>query len=104
VAAVFDDEQQCLNRIFHTEIKNLLVGIGVTATVLASLRMGSKYALSTIFGEAKSKAFKEAEVEAKKRGTEGFQNRMGRNNLHHCVIRCLLDRFMWKFSLLFLFI
>jgi hypothetical protein len=77
-SSVFDDEQQCLSQIVRTEVKNLLVGVGVTAAVLVSLRLGSKHVLSTMFGEAKSKAFKEAEIDARRRGTEGFQKSLGR--------------------------
>jgi hypothetical protein len=79
---VFDDEQQTLNRIFYSEVKNMLLGVGVTAISLASLRMGSRHALSSVFGEKKAKALKVAEFHAKQAGTEGIQNRIGTITQH----------------------
>jgi hypothetical protein len=74
---LFEDEQQMLNKIFYSEVKNLLFGVGVTAVTLVSLRTGSRYALSKMFGDAKAQAFREAETQAKLVGTEGVQNRVG---------------------------
>lgn len=70
----FEDEDQILNTIFQTEMKNVLVGVGASVTALASLRfVRSSYASSTVFGYVKAKAMQEAEREGKKRGTDTFQ-------------------------------
>jgi hypothetical protein len=70
----FEDEDQTLNTIFQTEIKNILVGVGASVAALASLRfVRSSYASSTVFGYVKAKAIQEAEIEGKKRGTDRFQ-------------------------------
>ena len=70
----FEDEDQILNTIFQTEMKNILVGVGASMAALASLRfVRSSYASSTVFGSVKAKAMQEAEREGKKRGTDTFQ-------------------------------
>lgn len=70
----FEDEDQILNTIFQTEIKNILVGVVASVAALASLRfVRSSYASSTVFGYVKAKAMQEAEIEGKKRGTDTFQ-------------------------------
>ena len=70
----FEDEDQILNTIFQTEMKNILVGVGASLAALASLRfVRSSYASSTVFGSVKAKAMQEAEREGKKRGTDTFQ-------------------------------
>jgi hypothetical protein len=70
----FEDEDQTLNMIFQTEIKNILIGVGASVAALASLRfVRSSYASSTVFGYVKAKAIQEAEIEGKKRGTDTFQ-------------------------------
>jgi hypothetical protein len=74
---VFADEQQLLNRIFQTEVQNLLLGVGATALCFGLLRTSKARALLTILGEAKAKALLEANVQAKQMGTEGIQNRIG---------------------------
>ena len=70
----FEDEDQILNTIFQTEMKNILVGVGASVAAVASLRfVRSSYASSTVFGSVKAKAMQEAEREGKKRGTDTFQ-------------------------------
>jgi hypothetical protein len=70
----FEDEDQILNTIFQTEMKNMLVGVGASVAAVASLRfVRSSYASSTVFGYVKAKAMQEAEIEGKKRGTDTFQ-------------------------------
>ena len=70
----FEDEDQILNTIFQTEMKNILVGVGASVAAVASLRfVRSSYASSTVFGSVKAKAMQAAEREGKKRGTDTFQ-------------------------------
>ena len=70
----FEDEDQILNTIFQTEMKNILVGVGASVAAVAALRfVRSSYASSTVFGSVKAKAMQEAEREGKKRGTDTFQ-------------------------------
>ena len=75
----FADEKGQLAKIFNTEIANLAVGIGVTFTAFAALRFGSRFVLNQ-FGGQRAQALKEADVEAKKRGTERTQNIIGETN------------------------
>jgi hypothetical protein len=74
----FDDEDETLSKIFRTEVRNLLIGVGATAFGLATLRFGSRNAFSSgLFGMTKAKAMQEAEEQAKRRGTETFQKTFG---------------------------
>jgi hypothetical protein len=75
----FEDEQRQIQTVFHTELTNLLVGVGATAAVVASLRFGPKYLLSRGFGggDKKARAMREAETQAKLRGTEDIQRSIG---------------------------
>jgi hypothetical protein len=74
---VFVDEQQKLNRIFQTELQNLLLGVGAAAVCFGLLRTARVSALSAIFGDVKARALLKAKEEAKQVGTEGIQNRVG---------------------------
>jgi hypothetical protein len=73
----FAEEQQVLNRIFQTEVQNLVLGVGATAVCFALLRTAKASAMPVIFGNAKARAILEANIKAKQIGTEGIQNRVG---------------------------
>ena len=74
----FEDEDQTLNQIFQTEVKNLVMGMAATTVTLVSLRFTrSRYAASTVFGTAKAKIIQEAEIEGKRIGTDTFQKTFG---------------------------
>ena len=86
----FEDEDQILNTIFQTEMKNILVGVGASVAAVASLRfVRSSYASSTVFGSVKAKAMQAAEREGKKRGTDTFQKNFCTQTittLYYCIL------------------
>ena len=96
----FEDEDQILNTIFQTEMKNILVGVGASVAAVASLRfVRSSYASSTVFGSVKAKAMQEAEREGKKRGTDTFQKNFCTQTIHNFILHSL-HRFMLLINVL----
>jgi hypothetical protein len=74
---VFEDEMKQLASVFQTEVMNLSVGIGVAFTAFAALRFGPKFVLQRFGGQQRAQALREAEEQAKKRGTEDVQKSIG---------------------------
>ncbi len=74
----FKEESKVLTGIFRTEALNIALGMGAAAFTLGSLRfIRSRHAISTVFGNSKAAAMKEAEEEGKRRGTDAFQKTFG---------------------------
>ena len=76
----FAEESMVLTNIFRTEALNIALGMGAAVVTLGSLRfVQSKHAISTVFGNSKAAAMKEAEAEGKRMGTDTFQKTFGKN-------------------------
>ncbi len=74
----FAEESMVLSSIFRTEALNIALGMGAAVVALGSLRfIQSKHAISTVFGNSKAAAMKEAEAEGKRMGTDTFQKTFG---------------------------
>ena len=93
--SAFDEERFHMQKVFQTEVTNLFIGACLSCTTFATLRLLPKFLMQRFGGTAKARALREAEKQAKKRGTEATQNFVGKKSKKFC--RCIWIK-LWTSS------